>query len=578
MPQLTRQQILLAAAVGVVVLWVAIFMVGPAALAPFQQKAEDLKKVTASVEQKTKDAAAVEKAKTQLVAWRARSLPPDVGAAKSKRSDALDAQRKYQEWITDLTILAGFDSPKVRPLASRQISRTFSGASVNAAVSVAVSVEAHITYGQLATFLDHFYRAELLHRISKLRVESRESSGDPELHVWIDCEGLAINDAKVRRTLFPETTLTAELSADAKSCRVAGSDGFPKQVPFRVRIGGEYLTVTAIKGDEWTIVRAVERTHAAEHPSGGKVELTPLNPAFPSKTADEFHDVLLANVFIKPPPPKEYKPRFDPLNELAFVRGKSFEFTVAVKDYDPTQGKPAFAITAGAPPGLQIDIRTGKIQWKPAEDQPTGKFPLSIEARHPSAEDGRLQGKLTVVFREPNSTPQIKVVPPPVAYLGRQWKYKLDVTDPETPLEKLKIKLDGAPEGLSVAMPAGELVWTPPESLKPGDFSVKVEVTDDGTPAQTVTATVPLKLQDDAASFTKLTGIVARDEQWEAMLTDQLQDKALIVHVGDTLNIADVSGTITDIKPKFVLVKQGEQTMRLDLGDNLRSLQPAGEG
>jgi hypothetical protein len=294
---------------------------------------------------------------------------------------------------------------------------------------------------------------------------------------------------------------------------------------------------------------------------------------------EEFQDVLAANVFIKPPPPKEYKPQFGTLGELAFARGKTFEFTVSVKEYDPTKGKPEFAITTGAPPGLQIDSRNGKISWKPADDQAIGKFPLTIEARHPSAPEGRLQGKLTVVFREPNSPPEVKVAVLPTAYLGREWRYKLDVTDPETPLEKLKIKLgDGAPEGLSVSMPAGELVWTPPETLKPGDFSVKVEVTDDGTPTQSASATIPLKLEDDAATFTRLTGIVAKDQRWEAMLTDQLKDKATIVYVGDTLNVADVRGTVVDIKPKFVLLKQGERTMRLDLGDDLRKLRPESEG
>src|SRR5688572_306106 len=129
--QLTRQQILLAAAVGVVVLWVGLTMVGPAITAPFRNKGDELQKVTASVEQKTKEAAAVEKAKLQLAAWKVRSLPPDAGAAKSKRPEALDAQRKYQEWITDLTILAGFDTPKVRPLSSRLVSKNFSGATVN---------------------------------------------------------------------------------------------------------------------------------------------------------------------------------------------------------------------------------------------------------------------------------------------------------------------------------------------------------------------------------------------------------------------------------------------------------------
>jgi hypothetical protein len=62
------------------------------------------------------------------------------------------------------------------------------------------------------------------------------------------------------------------------------------------------------------------------------------------------------------------------------------------------------------------------------------------------------------------------------------------------------------------------------------------------------------------------------------MLYNQLKDKATIVHVGDTVSLADIAGTIADIKPKFVLVKQGEQLMRLNLGENFRDLRPATEG
>lgn len=568
----SRQQILLAAAVALILLWRGGPLIMEAAIKPFRDKEAQRNALTNTVEQKAIQKAAVEHAKRQLADWRARSLPPDPRTLKDK-PDALNAHSKYQEWITELTILAGFENPEIRPATSRRLG----GKKVYIALSV--SIEADVTFGQLATFLDHFYRANLLHRITKLTVDCRESSGDPQMKVNIDCEALALLDVPSRPTLLPETTLTAELSDDATTCQVAGAEGFPKRAPFRVRVGAEYVTVTAMAGHEWTITRGVERTHAAEHPAGAAVEFSPLNLAFPSRSQEDFREVLASNVFIKPPPPKKYDLKVGPLGEMAFVRGKSFEFTVPVKDYDPTLGKPEFLITAGAPPGLQIERGNGKISWKPAADQAVGKFPLTIEVRHPSAKSGRVQDKLTVVIREPNAPPTINVPPPPVAFLGRRWTYKLDVTDPGTPLDKLKIKLgDGAPEGLAVVMPAGELQWTAPETLKPGDFTVKVEVTDDGIPSQTVSANLTLKLEDDDAQFTKLTGIVARNEQWEAMLYNQLKDKATIVHVGDTVTISDVSGTIADIKPKFVLVKQGEQLMRLELGENLRDLRPVKEG
>jgi len=105
-----------------------------------------------------------------------------------------------------------------------------------------------------------------------------------------------------------------------------------------------------------------------------------------------------------------------------------------------------------------------------------------------------------------------------------------------------------------------------------------VEVTDDGTPAQTTSATLTLKLQEDDASFTKLTGIVTTNNVPEAFLYNQIADKSFFVRVGDSVSIGDVSGTVTDIKPKFLLLKQGEQVVRLDIGRTLRELRPQSDG
>jgi hypothetical protein len=562
---------LLIAAVALVLLR----FVGPGvintALTPFREREQKRADLTDSVEQKRIQKAAVEHAQRQLADWRSRSLPPDPRATLKDKPDALNAHGKYQEWITKLTVLSGFENPKITPAGTRRLG----GKTVYMALNV--TVEADVTFGQLATFLDHFYRANLLHRITKLSVDCRESTGDPQMKAVIDCEALALLDVPSRPTLLPETTLAAELSEGDHTCRVTSQEGFPRKAPFRIRIGAEYLTVTALEGNHWTIDRAVERTRATDHAAGAAVEFTPLNPAFPSKTQEDFREVLAANVFIKPPPPKKYDLRVGPLGEMAFVRGKSFEFTIPVKDYDPTLGKPEFTVAGSTPPGLSIDRGNGRITWRPAADQPAGKFPLTVEVRHPSAKNGRVQDKLTIVFREPNAPPVINAGTPPVAFLGRPWTHKLDVADPETPLEMLKIRLaDGAPEGLAVV--DGELRWTAPETLAPGDFNVRVEITDDGTPSQSVSTTLALKLQDDDAQFTKLTGIVSKNQRWEAMLYNQLKDKATVVQVGDAIHVADVTGTVADIKPKFVLVKQGEQLMRLDLGENFRSLRPAPEG
>jgi hypothetical protein len=396
------------------------------------------------------------------------------------------------------------------------------------------------------------------------------------MKVLIDAEAMAIADVPPRRTLFTETTLARPLSASDTQLQVASSADFPKKPPFRIRIGGEYLTVTATNGNDWTVARAAERTHAGEHRAGERVEFAPLNPAFPSLDAEQFREVLKANPFIKPPPPRKYEVKVGPLAEQVFERGRSLEFTIPVSDYDPTLGTPEFAITSGAPPGMQLDRNTGKVSWKPAADQSTGRFPLKLEVRHPSAPDGRREGSVTVVFREPNTRPTLKTPDPPVAYIGRAWKLKLDLHDAETPREKLAVKLgDGAPEGLTVDAAAGELHWTPPETLAPGEFHVQVTVSDDGTPTQSNSVTLTLQLEDDAALFTRLVGIVNVNDDPVAVFYNQLKNQSLRVRVGDALHVSDISGTVAEIHPKAVVLRQDDKLVRLELSRHLRELTPA---
>ncbi|MDZ4686407.1 MAG: hypothetical protein SH850_15165, partial [Planctomycetaceae bacterium] len=105
-----------------------------------------------------------------------------------------------------------------------------------------------------------------------------------------------------------------------------------------------------------------------------------------------------------------------------------------------------------------------------------------------------------------------------------------------------------------------------------GDYTVNVVVSDDGLPPQTVTIAIPVKVEDDAASFTFLVGIISRDGVPEGWLYDRSQDKKTVVKMGDEVKVADVSGQVTEIGKDYLLLKHGETQHRLDLGTNLRQM------
>src|SRR5690606_21686060 len=118
----------------------------------------------------------------------------------------LDAQRLYQQWLTELALASGLNvttTPnKVQPV----------GDVYNA---VQVTLDGTATFDELQTFLRRFRQADLLHRIFRLDITSPAVEGDPELRIVIAAEGLNVTGAATRSQLFPQIELPEPLSADA---------------------------------------------------------------------------------------------------------------------------------------------------------------------------------------------------------------------------------------------------------------------------------------------------------------------------------------------------------------------------
>lgn len=75
----------------------------------------------------------------------------------------------------------------------------------------------------------------------------------------------------------PSTTLNGAITSSATSITVTSSSGFPLAGNFKVRIDNEILSVTAVSGTTWTVVRAYEpyagSQIAASHSNGASVTL-----------------------------------------------------------------------------------------------------------------------------------------------------------------------------------------------------------------------------------------------------------------------------------------------------------------
>ncbi|MDP1796394.1 MAG: putative Ig domain-containing protein [Planctomycetaceae bacterium] len=535
---------------------------------PFTNRYDQIESLKVAVQKKTDEELAILKAQRDLTDWKSRALPPDPAADKKSRLSSTLGQHLYQDWLTQLATVAGWQDVIVKPLNPGVSPKDIY-------TNLPISVEGEARFSQLAFFLYQFRRTGLLHRVSKLEVKSYESEGDPQLRIVLVAEALSLKDGPKRKSLFPQTTLAAAADVDTVVLELEKpAEGFPRMPPFTLRIDQEYVNVTALKGTSATVTRGYGQTEAVAHPVGTIVEALPVNPEMAKETPEQFLAYLQANVFVKPRPPIPYRLELPSSLERVATRGQAFDYTLSPTNFDPTLGKPTFQLLSGAPKEMTIDPATGKFSWIPSIDFPLGKLPVKVEVSHPSADHGKVVAELSVEVRAPNLPPTLTIETVPVAILGRPWTLPLKLADPETEPQQLTFKLTGAPEGVMVNSKDGRLEWTPNEPVLPGEYPVTITVTDTGTPPLTATANIKITVDDDRAIFTFLVGIVSENGVREAWLFDRSQNKKTVVRTGDKVNIADIQATVESIDDQQIRLREGEQLYQLELGQNLRERQP----
>ncbi len=557
-----REQLLLGGLLAAVVIWQGSGYVASAIFGPFQTKSEELVRLKKSVSQKEDSMVLLARATKTLERATSISLPPDA-VEKNRRPDALTAQRLYQTWLTDMAELCEFESTKVTPV------RTMAKGDVY--VAVLVKLEAQPRYGQLVRFLDQFYRTNLMHRITSMHITAKEFELDPYLTVTLEAEGLALVGAPPRRTLFPQSELAADLSEEGTELRVSRLDDFPKKPGFRVRIKNEFLTVTAVDGEKWTVERGFDQTAPAPHLERTLVELVRQKPDRPDHSPYEFRKMIEKNIFVKPTPP--YRLKLSPISDKPFVKGKSNDLTISALGYDSSKGKPEFVIAGDTPSGLKLD-KNGKLTWKPGPDIVPEKYSLTFEVRHPSAPQGRLTETLTIRVRDGSATPKLSNAQPPTAFLNREWSFQPEVSAAEAPNAKYTWKLgDKPPEGLKIDNQTGEMKWAPGDAIPAGELSIPVVVTDGDTPPQSTTLALKVEVRDDEASFTRLDIIFRNGDNKRAFLYDASRNRKTELREGEAFAVADLNGTVRQIGRKYIVVALGQNELRIDVGETIREAQ-----
>ena len=495
-------------------------------------------------------------ARKKLDDWKYISLPQNQD----------DAQRLYREWVHELTRQCGFSGPgfEVTPGARSQ-QKEFG--------TVGVEVKKGETDLQgLARFLFLFDQADMLHRISAMKIDSPGAQGNPRLLVSFTAEGMSVIGGDDKTELQPRTTITSGISESAAEISVVPNESIIIEDPFRpflVRVERELLRVEAVDGSAWKVQRGFSGTKAAAHPEKATVELLPVAWDRQEKTLEQYADFVKGSVFVIPSPPKTWNPRLAGVSDKTIKPGEEVKFTVRAESFNPELGEPQFSL-AEPVEGMSINPATGEFFWKPAETMGAGEYATTVMLTQSGNPELKLNSKVKFTIRSDNQSPVLTLAESAIVVIGREFAETATATD-DGPTASLKYSLGaGAPEGLSIDAVTGQLKWTPSRTFTPGKYDVEVKVTDSGEEPKSASRKIALDVQDDNAALTLLSAALSKDGVWYAWFRNKGTGKTEQLKVSEKLKVSEINVEIVVVTHRFVTLRDQDGVWKLQLGQTLR--------
>jgi hypothetical protein len=154
-----------------------------------------------------------------------------------------------------------------------------------------------------------------------------------------------------------------------------------------------------------------------------------------------------------------------------------YTFDANATDSDDPPQTLTFSLV-NAPSGAAINAGTGVFTWTPTEAQGPGSYTFAVRVSDGIADTDQ---PITLTVSEINVAPVLTPIGATSVNELALLSFNATASDADEPANNLTFSLQGAvPSGAQITS-GGAFTWTPTEVQGPGDFSVTIRVTDDGT-------------------------------------------------------------------------------------------------
>jgi hypothetical protein len=217
----------------------------------------------------------------------------------------------------------------------------------------------------------------------------------------------------------------------------------------------------------------------------------------------------------------------DPIADQVIPESAPFRLSLVSRGTDLR-----FAFHGPAPAGAMVGPTASEFVWTPVEEQGPGVYTtLTVWVTQPNNSLTPIDAQsFDVTVNEINLAPAIEVTGTPAIDEGATLALSVAVTDPDLPVNSLRLELVSGPPGLTLDAQTGAISWTTGEATGPGEYAVELRATDNNPDAANA----------KQLSTTHALTVVVREINTPPVLT--VPDNQVI----DELTVLNVSASATD--------------------------------